>query len=98
MFNDCRMVPHPSKFSTCIIVFGVSFKGSTKYIYEKKKKCVVSSRCSRSLIVYNDWQKCFKSETLVVTGDITFFEPLNRNISNKILAGKAPKLSMFLLL
>ena len=35
LFNDCRMVPHPSKFSTCIIVFGVSFKGSTKYKPEK---------------------------------------------------------------
>ena len=38
LFNDCRMVPHPSKFSTCIIVFGVSFKGSTEYMFEKKEE------------------------------------------------------------
>ena len=81
LFNDCRMVPHPSKFLTCIIVFGVSFKGSTKYMFEKKKKWV-SSRCSWFLIVYNDWQKIFKSETLAFSGDIIF---LNRWVVTHVL-------------
>ena len=37
LFNDCRMVPHPSKFSTCIIVLEFLLKVPLNICLRKRR-------------------------------------------------------------